>query len=371
VRAADPVVRYRTILTSFGGIIVMAAIIAIAIFGWRAQTSSYPPVVKAVFRQNLPARNGLADSSVWMGTPATSVKTIGGPTIKVQSFYTKDSVYIHAEYADSSPQRSYQPWVFDGKSWKKDGYGDMLALVFDIDDSIVGYPEKGPVVFSTVPATGPLAKLLAGTPWWPYYLQADKNDKSTWGQRADIWTLGLFYDDIAFDWIMQASLVADSQTAAYAGLVSLRSDGAAPTGGGSAWQSFATTAPSQVGPLFRYKPGFNINNDPVPAFDHMEPIGPGAVFAKGDRLPSFFGASSAGQEVSGKNIHGRMVWASGKWTVDITRLLATNQKDDILFKPSTDTTIRYYFGAAVRAEGNILKPSGPIVLEFEPREAGP
>jgi hypothetical protein len=320
-----------------------------------------PVTVTAVTAATPPTLDGSAADAIWKTAPVTRFEAVKGFNFKggagktsgtVQAAYDKENIYLLVTYDDptSSVQRSPYQKQKDG-SWMqlkdpddKGGdncvyYEDKLAIIWNIDSSIVGFDKFGCQI-----------ACHGGEPGKPY---GNKYTEEA-GETGDIWHMkyvrgGVIgqMDDQYLDHTR-----FDPEKAKEAGR---KSD--AKTGGGYADIKLVNGKPE-----FMNKDGKPANKggtywlkdeDKVP-FDDTR-------FKPGDEVASIVIAPFTGDRgdirFSGK-------WASGKWTMEISRKLVTGSKTDVNFGDLKKT---YGFGIGLfdNAQVRHAYVQEPLMLQFK------
>jgi ethylbenzene dehydrogenase len=296
-----------------------------------------------------PALDGTLDAT-WNGTPALTVKAIGGRNlpggsteITLRSVYTADTAYFFVQYKDATQSAQRSPWVkqADG-SWKqlKDAddkggdnnkyYEDKMAMIWAINSP--SFEAKGCMAACH---TG------EGKPFGNKYLPA--------GERADIWhwksvrtgSIGQIDDQ----WLDDTKY--DKDKAPEAGR---KSD--PKTGGGYA----DNVNDAKNGPKFALK-----GNKPAPPYwivdADKEPFDD-SKYKAGDEVPGIVVAPFTGDRA---DIAVKSVYKDGAWTLVFWRKLSTGSDFDVQF---SDLKKQYPFGIAVFDNAQVRHAYTPGVLKM-------
>lgn len=263
-----------------------------------------------------PVIDGKVDKA-WDSVKATKVTASEGPQgdveISLKAFYTDKDVYFLFQWPDKtmSLNRFLQ---FDGKEWKKTkGNEDYFALQWDIGNNIKDFPTKGCTVLCH--KVGKELSLRTNAP----------------GERTDIW----FHKPQRLNPVGQADdqylthepKKDDPQSAR-------RTDPKVSGGYEDNWDKEAKR------PKYTFKEG--VKPGPVLLKKDAVEIKDYGKFKAGDRLPREVLAPFVG---SRGDIQTGAVWEKGRWTLEIKRARATEDKDnDVQF---TDPGRPYYFGISV------------------------
>jgi hypothetical protein len=130
--------------------------------------SKSSPVVLATYKDKPAMSDGLIDQAVWDDVGAATVTTENGAIVKLKAIYTKDKFYMRALFSDSWPDST-----------------DTMLLLFNVDNSIIGFNERG---FSAFERRSALEQKKAGaTEWWPYFMKGGRSIKGWQTQQGNVW----------------------------------------------------------------------------------------------------------------------------------------------------------------------------------------
>jgi hypothetical protein len=318
-----------------------------------------PIVITAVMAAAAPAIDGDAKDAVWKTAPAANLTAVKGANFKggktsatLQVAYDKENIYLLLTYDDPtlSERRSPYQKQKDG-SWMmlkdpedKGGdndvyYEDKFALIWNINNSIVGFDKFGCQI-----------GCHGGEPGKPYgnkYLEEAGELGDMWHQK---WVRTGHLGQLDDGYVDHTRF--DPQKEKNAGR---KTD--PKTGGGyddvklvDGKPEFMSkdAKPANKGGTYWIKA-----EDKVP-FDDSK-------FKPGDEVASIIVAPFVGDRgdvrISGK-------WAKGKWTVEIIRKLVTGSKFDVQFDDLKKT---YGFGLALfdNAQVRHAYVEEPLVLQFK------
>lgn len=239
----------------------------------------------------------------------------GNVTASVKAMYTDTHLYLLFRWKD--PTESYnRVYEFDGAKWnKRKGNEDRLGMLWNINDSIKEFKEKGCAALCH--EEGKYMKTNAP------------------GEMADIW-----------HWKSQRSNpvgYADDQLL----LDVLKKKGHEETGrvsdkkeGGSYSKNWDKKAKR---PKYIFKNGTKSGS--ILAKAEAVSISKDASFTKGTVLPREVLAKPIG---SRGDIEAKGIWRKGTWTLEIKRALSTGHGDDVQFDPIKE----YYFGLSIYDNGD-------------------
>lgn len=321
-----------------------------------------PVPVAAISTAMAPVLDGSADDPVWKKAPVVKFQAVKGINFAgdrgktngtIQAAYDKDMLYMLVTYEDPtySVRRSPFQKQADG-SWVKlkdpddkggDNslyYEDKLALIWNIDDSILGFNDR----------FGCQIACHGGEPGKPYGNKYTEEE----GELGDIWHLKYVrggalgqMDDQYLDHTR-----FDAEKSKDAGR---KSD--PKTGGG--YEDVKLVAGQ---PEFMSKSGLAANKggtywiaaaDKVPFDD--------ARFVAGDEVASIVVDLFTGDR---GDIKTNAKWDKGVWTIEIARKLVTDSKVDVNF---SDLTKPYGFGLAAFDNAQVRHATvlEPLLLQFK------
>jgi len=343
-------------------VMTIAALACSSVFAAEKPKAFKPVTVTAIKTATAPKLDGLADDAVWKTAPVHNFKAVKGANFKdgkgetqgtLQVVYTNDMLYMLITYDDPtlSVRRSPYQKQADG-SWKKLSdpndkggdnslyYEDKLAVIWNINDSIFGFNER----FSCQ------AACHAGEPGKPYGNKYTGDD----GELGDIWHLKYvrtgvigqvddqYLDNTPFDPEKSPGAGRKSDPKTGGGYANIKlvngkpefmnKDGKAANKGGTYWLKSEDKIPFDDS---KFKPGDEVASIEIAPFT-------------GDRGDIATGAK----------------WASGKWTIEISRKLVTGSKFDVNF---SDLNKKYGFGLGLfdNAQVRHAFTQEPLHLEFK------
>lgn len=318
-----------------------------------------PVPVTAVMAAAAPAIDGDAKDAIWKTAPVNKFEAIKGSNFKggktngtLQVAYDKENIYLLVTYADPtySLRRSPYQKQADG-SWVKlkdpqdkggDNnvyYEDKLALIWNINNSILGFDRFGCQI-----------ACHEGEPGKPY---GNKYTEEA-GELGDMWHMkfvrGGVIGQIDDQYLDHTRF--HPETAKGAGRKSDAKDG-----GGYEDVKLVNGKPefmSKDGKPANKGGTYWIKAEDKVAFDDSK-------FVAGDEVSSIVIAPFTGDrgdiKVGGK-------WANGKWTMEISRKLVTGSKTDVNFDDLKKT---YGFGMGFFDNSQVRHAyiEAPLMLQFK------
>jgi hypothetical protein len=329
----------------------------------KKEKKSFPPIpVTAMKIDAAPNIDGDGADGVWKNAPVVKLSAVKGTNFKgglgntngtVQVTYTGEMLYMLITYDDPTLSVRRSPYVkqADG-SWQKlkdaedqggdnnKYYEDKMAVIWNIDDSILGFNER----FSCQ------AACHAGEEGKPYGNKYTEED----GELGDMWHLKYvrtgvigqvddqYLDNTPFDAekAKEAGRKSDAKTGGGYEDIKLvngkpefmNKDGKAANKGGTYWLKASDKAPF---------------ND--------------AKFVTGDEVASIIVAPFTGDR---GDIQAGAKWANGKWTIEIARKLVTGSKTDVNF---SDLGKSYGFGISFFDNAQVRHAfvQAPLILTFK------
>jgi len=321
-----------------------------------------------------PTLDGVADDAVWADAKEIKIEVQNGfnnfeTTAILKAVYTEDTVYFLMVYEDPTESFYRYPWVKqeDG-TWKQDkdpndkggdnnlNYEDKLAMIWNIDNSIANFNEKG---CATACHDGENADLK------PYGNKYTMNE----GELGDIWHWKSVrnlnqIDDQYLDWTR-----FDAENAKEAGR---KSD---PKESGGYADNFASmpdpndstktvadkSMPGFASPSYDTTtgyPGYILDSEKVAVTKEELDAMPAGTIIPGIIKSEIVG--DRGQIAAGWK------WADGKWTIEFSRALVTGSETDVQFD---DLTAQYFFGLAIfdNAQVRHAFQYGVSSMVFKPR----
>lgn len=300
------------------GMLVTLMISALVAAG-AAEATEIGVAAKKIKDAEAPKIEGKVDKA-WDTVRATKVTVTEGPQgrveISLKALYTDKEVFLLFQWPDKTMSLS-RFWEFDGKEWKKTkGNEDYFALAWDINNNVKDFPKKGCTVL------------------------CHKEDKKLFlrtnapGERIDYW----FHKPQR----MVAVGQADDQYLTHElkkGKNSARRTDPKTAGGYEGnWDKEAKR------PKYGFKEGVKpgpilLKKDAVEIKDYSK-------FKPGDRLPREVLAPFTG---SRGDIQAGAVWDRGRWTVELKRARATEDKENDVQLTGPGP---YYFGISVWDDGD-------------------
>jgi len=305
-----------------------------------------------------PTLDGVADDAVWANAEAIKIDVQNGfnnfeTTATLKAVYTEDTVYFVMTYEDPTESFYRYPWVKqeDG-SWKQDKdpndkggdnnlhYEDKFAMIWNINNSIAGFNEKGCAV-ACHDGENPEIK--------PYGNKYTENA----GEIGDIWhwksVRNLNQID---DQYVDSTRVDTSTPENQAKTIEAGRHGDKKESGGYA-DNFASmpdptdatkTVADKTMPGFISTsidmttgyPGFILDSEKVAVTKEELDAMP-----VGSTIPGIVKSEFVGDRA---NISAGWVWADGVWTIEFSRALVTGSETDVQFD---DLSAQYFFGLAV------------------------
>ena len=356
-------------------IYAVAAVIAVAVIAVVWYFLLPRNVVLSTFVSNGPQMDGSGNDSVWTKTEAKTVPMSNDQNIEIKSVYSTDRVFLLLRFKSPQPNKTERAWTFNGKSWKRGGASDQLALFFVMNDTIPDFKKKGFDIMTY--------GLEKDDSLWGVGIAEPSKPKGEWAGAADqadywLWGAGVTnpwggFDDLYFS-INREYAMSPTTTSP---LVATRWDAFTNVGVVQAntalWREAAQisegAAPqSQVqdGPIYMYSDGETFADNPYPVVSDLQSIPSGQSFKKGEQLPFiFFEDETKGKwGASRDDISARGVWKDGYWTIEVSRKLKTAYGDDIVFAPAVKEDVDYSFGLLTRTGDKGINRSVPAILRF-------
>ncbi len=305
-----------------------------------------------------PILDGVADDAAWAEAEAIEIEVDGGfngyETVTVlKAVYTEDTVYFLLTYEDPTDSWYRSPWVKqeDG-TWKQDKdpddkggdnnlyYEDKFAMIWNINNSIAGFNEKG---------CNGACHFGENEDIKPYGNKYTKNE----GELGDMWHWKSVrnlnqIDDQYLDWTTIDTSSPENQAKT---ISAGRKSDVKDSGGYS--DNFASlpdpadatkTVPDKSMPGFISPsidmttgfPGFILDSEKVAVTkEELDAMPVGSI------IPSIVKSEFVGDR---GQISASWAWADGKWTIEFSRALVTGSETDVQFD---DLTAQYFFGIAV------------------------
>ncbi len=164
-------------------ILLLGAVTGCATSGKAATVNkSAAPVLPAVKTIGRIIIDGKTNEAAWNDAQALTIPLkaeagVEAKKVTLRAVYDKENIYLAAEYADATPVKMNEAWVYDGTAWKKGSYDDTLAFVWNMDNSIPGFNERGLGVMTT--------PLVNGKDVFDFQLAAATD--ATADSKADFW----------------------------------------------------------------------------------------------------------------------------------------------------------------------------------------
>ncbi len=139
-------------------------------------------VISAVKTSGRFAIDGKTNEAAWNDAQAVTVPLkaeagVEAKKVTLRAVYDNENIYMAAEYADATPVKMNKAWVYDGTTWKKGSYDDTLAFVWNMDDSVAGFNDRGLSVMTT--------PLVEGADVFDFQLAASGDAAAK--SKADFW----------------------------------------------------------------------------------------------------------------------------------------------------------------------------------------
>jgi hypothetical protein len=248
-----------------------------------------------------PVLDGQVDA-VWGQAKETMISVSGGRAgdlkVSAKALYTATEVFFLFQWKDATQSFNRQ-LEFDGKEWKKiSGNEDRLSVAWEMG-TVAGFKENG----CMVSCHGDKKKVAAG-------------------ERLDLW-----------HWKGSRSGPVGQMDDQFLDQEKRQGDAKVSGGESDNWDE------GKKAPKFTWKgapptPRVLLKSEAVEITDYSK-------FKAGDRIPREVLAPFVG---SRGDVSARGVWANGMWTLEVKRVLDTQQKDDVQF---TDMKKPYFFALAI------------------------
>lgn len=363
-------------------IIYSAVLLVVALAGvsyWFFFVRQPSNVLWAKYVKEAPRIDGDSQDAVWRDAEPLTIPIQNGQPVTIKAVYTTQKVFFLATYKDSTKNNVDSIWEYDGQKWKVGPKADQLSLFFDVNDSIIGFKEKGFAVMNqgfssggTVYNVGIVTKAppRRGSLWEGYKQKGD-----VWWLSAGFATVSGKANDMVFKVNPYYLRFPDTFKKFVAYVYFDRYDSDVPFVRNQI-TSWTTSNIVKGVPIKNDRPLYMFNQDlglaaedtPYPTMDQMVRITDYSVFKKGDELPRTIFIKGATWGGSFDDIDGRSSWLNRTWTAEMGRKLNTGHADDIVFKTGKDKS--YGFGVLVTADGWTMRPSPTATLRFAPKEGG-
>jgi hypothetical protein len=304
--------------------------------------------------------DGQATEAAWATAPAATIKLTAEPgveprTITVRALYDDRNVYLAAKYADSTPLKVGETWVYDGQKWGKGPFDDSLAFVWNMNDSVKGFNENGMKVMT--------APLVNGTDIYKFAIDPARSSycaPTDLTQEADVWGwcgMPEFYGK-GDDMHLAISSEYRSGSTGVKPVIYVQHD-AHPNS--APWQKNEVIIDGSAKPAFMYKPGLDVKTTPRPYQADVVPITDYSIFKAGDKLPYVVGVKGAVWGGSKDDIAVKGARFGSDWSVEFARRLDTGHDDDIKLTAGRKTTL----AIIIRDDSKGYALSAPVTLSFK------
>lgn len=288
---------------------------------------------------------------IWEEAEAYTVKVVGGASLQgsggdfengstevaIKASYDDENLYLNMQWADADESQERGPWVKEnGELVSKpysDFYEDKFAILWNVDDSVVDFNEKGCTVAchqteykddndKTIVKHNTNAENELLDMWhWKSVRQNTLNGPDEPGLMHD-----QFMDNVVFD-------PEDEAT---------KGGGRHADPGEKEYRNNKTedgTAPESVfdGPVKNGNPYVIVEG-----IDSYKPYTPEYLetMAEGDFIPGLYALPLTGDPA---DIIAKGNWENGVWTLEIQRKLTTESDKDVQFE---DLAKEYFFGVS-------------------------
>lgn len=307
-----------------------------------------------------PKIDGKGNDAVWENTPELKVQAMDGPEISIRSVYTSDSLYMLISWEDETESVKKNMWRYDGTKWghlkeqrvyeekptKSDE--DRLSIHWPINDSIVGFAEKGCLMMCH--DSGIYAKRESRM-----FTNGPTESADQWHWKAARTNPIGYLDD---KWIDSKVLTKDQEPKLHERREAAHHGDAKGEGG----LNYADNKTAEGKPKFM--PDLSASNNYFLKKENAIPIDYlKATFKKGDTIPGYILARPKG---SRGDVDAKGIWENGRWTLEIGRKLITPDKEhDVQFDDLKKT---YHFHIAIfdNSGSNVhTRPLDPNSLLFK------
>ena len=265
-------------------------------------------------------------------------------------------ITVDVSYADSTPLKIGNVWQFDGQKWTRGPFDDTVGILWNIDNSINGFNQKGFDVMTVGLAKDIDCfdfKIVGQNPErgrWPGYTQ--KGDYWVWCGVPEFYGKG---DDNVF--------ACDPSYTKVAGLpaeIRVQNDTAIHD---QPWRSNYVVVNGEPRPKYMLKPGLTFDSTPRPYMDQVVEITDYSVFKAGDKVPPLIGIRGAKWGGSKDDLDAHGTNSAGRWQAEFERNLSTGYDDDIQFTKKTSPAY-YTFVVIIRDDAKGYAVSAPISLKI-------
>jgi hypothetical protein len=317
---------------------LLAVALSVAFLAAAAPAGAQAPANTLVVAKaaTAPVLDGTAGDPAWAAAPPLAIKLSGGAnfangetTVTLKSVVSGDTIYFLMQYADPTESKRRAPYQkqADG-SWKKLSdpndkggddnvyYEDKWSIIWNIDNSVAGFNERGCAV---------MCHVGEGKPFGNKYTSKEGELADMWHMKGSRNGVNGQVDDQYVDWTRY-----DKDKAPNAGR---KGDP-----GGPDYKGFGLVGGK---PEFMNKDGkaanaggtYFIRDGDQVAFDDSK-------FKAGDEVASYVVYKLQGDR---GDIQVAYKWQNGVYTYEIARKLTTGSKYDVQFNDMNKT---YYFGVA-------------------------
>jgi hypothetical protein len=298
--------------------------------------------------------NGIGSEGVWKEAKETEItltsKEGAEPrSVNVKAVCDDNMIYILSKYKDSTPLKVGEAWEYDGTEWKKGPHDDTLAFIFNIDNSMPGFNNRGMSVMDSPMTKG--KDVFDFTYTEMTRDQADKEKLDFWGWCG----LPEFYGR-GDDMIMKVDPISDIDRLKPP-ILTVQHDEHPNV---KPWIRNVAIIDGKEVPRYKYRDGKNIDNTPRPYMDDVVEITDYSEFKPGDGAPYVIGIRNAVWGGSKDDILAKGTHPGDNWSVEIARMLDTGYEDDITLKQDNS----YTFVILIRDDAKGYSISVPITLKL-------
>ena len=320
----------------------------------RARTSE-PRALTAVYIKTAPVMDGRQDEVWSKGVPVTlNLKgdaAVEPKQVTVRALYTDTEIFLLASYRDSTPLKLNRGWRYEGGRWVRGSYDDTLAFLWNMNDSIKDFNERGFNVVNAKPGVNDDVYDFK-------IIRTNEADEAAFAaQQGDLWSWCMVpeYYFRAGDFVFRAEPKIAGRTREITVQHDYRPNKAP-------WFKNEKTVNVIVLPKYMLKPG--LTDTPWPYEDEVVEITDSTVFRDGDTAPAMIMKRDVKWGGSKDDVSAKATWTvENGWLVEFSRVLNTGWPDDVKFN-AADREVRYTFGTIVRDGGNGYAYGEPVSLLF-------
>ncbi len=303
-----------------------------------------------------PLIDGKSDDETWLQSPILEVPIEKGPIVKVQAVYDEKNIYFLLRWADEEANREKDLWHFDGKKWERKGEEDRLAMMWNIDNSILDFNIHAcGITCHDTDKNKQLHKM---------YTNADVEFADLWDWGASTSNpLGFAEDRYLDNQKFESKTGQRDILSSFIGLSVSVSKGGIHQDSSPDPGSEDNTNDRNTRPIYMFDPSKAGPSESLLTNENSMLIEDYSIFKKGQIIPGHIVRPLTG---SRGDIRARGRHKNGMWTLELKRALNTGNTDDVQFSLAKS----YYFGIAVfnNTRQDNHKKSAKCLLRFKRKQ---